>query len=744
MNFETYFIVSSYAFLTTGFIALALTDRLDAGTILLYIAGLVASLAVERRAPERRITLRTALLLSALAVPVFTLDAMFASGPFLALAHFILFMSVVKLFQEKNDADWVWIYAIAFFEMLLAASLTIDITFVVSLVLFLFFFVTTLGAFEIHRSHRIPNVSEEDHATKKSGPRPLRRVGNLLGVAGGQVVIVALVATPIFFLLPRFSGGALGSGLGQPQNITGFSDTVRLGDVTRIKESDAVVMHVKLDREPGRWLRWRGLALETFDGRQWREAAPSFKVVPTLAGTRTYQIDKSTGPDEMLTQTVILEGITTDAVFAASRAITAEGKLPELRADATRSLRSTAHPGTRIGYTVFSDLAVPSAEELAADTSQDYVEPIRTVDLQLPEIDPRVGELAREVVGDASTPYEKARRVEQFLKTKYTYSLDLRRSDTSIDPVADFLLNTKTGQCEYFASAMVLMLRELGVPARVVNGFQMGEYNSIGDVYVVRQADAHSWAEVYFARSQRWIEFDPTPPAGINHYGDVSLADHARRAMEAAQIFWIRYVVGLDDREQVTIMRTAQSRLLRWKAWLVETKNAWRDWAFRKAVRAIHSGAITRERVVALCVLVALAGASAFAAFVLHGRGWTFAGFVLPVWRLRRLRGGREPSRSAVVFYEQMAALLAGYGLARRPDETPREFAEATGLDEVRAITEHYHRARYGGASGAGDERDVAAAMSRLAARLRRERPAPRTDPPPGRGGSRPPKDASR
>ena len=85
------------------------------------------------------------------------------------------------------------------------------------------------------------------------------------------------------------------------------------------------------------------------------------------------------------------------------------------------------------------------------------------------------------------------------MRSAYGYTLDLRRVEDG-DPVADFLFNMREGHCEYFASAMVLMLRSRRVPARLVNGFQMGEYNEAADVYTVRQSDAHSWVEAYFPR----------------------------------------------------------------------------------------------------------------------------------------------------------------------------------------------------------------------------------------------------
>jgi transglutaminase-like putative cysteine protease len=728
MTFNTYFLVSSYAFVATSFLALALTNRIDPVTIVLYGAALAGSWYVERHTPERLITLRAARLLSVSYLPLLAVDAAFVSPIFLALTHFVLFLSAIKLLQAKKDADWVWIYMLAFFEMLLAASLTVGISFLVSLTLFLFFFVATLAAFEIRRTHREAEpLEEETHAVRGDRPRPLRRAWNLGTLAGGHLAFVALISIPIFLLMPRFSGGALGRSFTQAQHLTGFSDSVQLGEVGELKQSDTVVMHVALDRDPGRWLRWRGVALEHFDGTRWRDAGRRRWVMRNDHGNSTFVLPFDArlpdggppDPESFVTQAVILEGVTADTLFAASRAVTLQGRL-SLRLDTERNLRGPMHPGRRLSYTVTSDVGRPSDEELAADRSAAYPAELADRNLQLPSLDPRVAELARSVTAGATTPFEKARRIELYLRNEYGYSLTLRRTDLEVDPVSDFLLNTRSGHCEYFASGMVVMLRGLGVPARIVNGFQMGEYNSLSGSYRVRQADAHSWVEVYFAGVNRWVEFDPTPPSGINTYGEGGIGAHVRQALDAMQVLWIQYVVGLDEEEQLSLMRAAQSRMLAARAWITSTLTDWRERGGEAAAAVMSSGAVTRQRAAVALAALALLGVLAFAAFALHNRGWSVGGFVFPVWRLHGLWRRPDASRAAAHFYDQMAAMLARHGVVRKPYETPREFALGTGLEEVRAITEFYHRARFGGASDPGAEREAAEALSRLAARLRR------------------------
>lgn len=729
MSFQTYFLLSSYAFATSGFMALALTGRLDSVAIALYVAALIGSWRLETRNSSRLIELKVARRLALGYLPFFAFDAVFLSPPFLVLTHFVLFMSAVKLFQRKADSDWVWIYALTFFEITLAASLTINITFMLSLIVFLFTFVTTLAAFEIRRSHRNPSlVEEEEHAMRRERPHPLARVRNLVSIAGAQVVLVTLVAMPIFLFMPRFSGGALGGGFAEAQGITGFSDTVELGDVARIQQSSRVVMHVQLTREPGRWLRWRGVALDTFDGTKWSATAierRSIAVEVSRSDRYVVDVPASREPD-LLGQTIILEGIDSNVLFAARRVFAVEGAFSSLFTDRIAgNLRGPVHPGTRFSYTAFSDLSVPSSLELAAEAQPaEFDEQISRLYLQPPDmVDPRVRELAHEVAGGEAAPYEKARRIEGFLKENFSYTLQPPRSDPMLDPVSDFCLNTRAGHCELFASAMVLMLRAEGVPARLVNGFQMGEYNDISQTYRVRERDAHSWVEVWFQGKQAWVEFDPTPPGGINTYSASDTAAQFRQALEALQIYWIRYVVGLDDREQVSILKSVHRRFLAARAWFERNATAWKQWARERVADASRSGALERDRIVAGMAMLMLAGTLAFALFVLHSRGWSLGGFVIPVWRWRAAlrRGKTPPERQAVLFYGQMLAMLAQHGYERGPSETPREFADRCGIDEVKLITERYHEARWGRFERDGASQ-VSAALAALGVSLRSRR----------------------
>ncbi|HEX6185372.1 MAG TPA: transglutaminase domain-containing protein, partial [Pyrinomonadaceae bacterium] len=300
--------------------------------------------------------------------------------------------------------------------------------------------------------------------------------------------------------------------------------------------------------------------------------------------------------------------------------------------------------------------------------------------------------------------YDTARAIEAHLSSnayggEYRYSLEMRAKGP--DPLSDFLFNVRAGHCEYFATAMAVMLRTLGVPTRIVNGFQPGEYNPAADAYVVRQADAHSWVEVYFAEEDAWVAFDPTPaggrPAGTSGTG---LAGQLRRYADALELFWIQHVVAYDRQGQRALARTLSSQISSYR--LAASESADGLGALFAAWTGGKGGGLASLLGLATSPLV-LAPASLLLAGVglllLRRRGLAMFG--------RGAKGGKDvPAAAVVEFYERMSATLAARGLSRRPDETPLEFAEAVGTPEVLSITEAYNRVRFGARDLTGAEAD--------------------------------------
>ncbi len=289
------------------------------------------------------------------------------------------------------------------------------------------------------------------------------------------------------------------AGVSGPSKVRGvtFGDSIRLGQSPNL--GDRVVMTV--DAATGHF--WRAIAYDFYTGTSWRV-------------TETDKLDKISAPvlgREKFEATFDMEAPHQNLLFGANEPVRAN--IPfQFQTGADHSY-STSMRAVRISqasdaYTVTSYVSVADKAALrrASTTYPDY---IRQKYLQLPSTLPqRVRDLAHKAAGDQPDPYDKAEAVESFLRTSYRYAPAVRAPPPGRDPVDYFLFDLKEDFCEYFASAMVVMLRELGVPARVVEGYTTGTLDPNTGKFVVKELDAHAWVEVYFPL-YGWVEFEPTP-----------------------------------------------------------------------------------------------------------------------------------------------------------------------------------------------------------------------------------------
>ena len=715
MKFETYFRASSYTMIAVGALALVVSGGI--GPALTLVCALVLGAAWRAEGSRWRISERIGLVIVLLSLPLFYFDWRYLLGTGLArekvgvtaLAHLILFLSAVKLWQEKADRDWVFLYLISFFEVLLAAGLSISPLFFLTLLLYVLAALSTIIAFEIHQGRRRndfeqlqqPNADAEEprllaltntlsaRRQARFARGPARR---LPFVAALMLFLILGLAAPLFLVMPRSSEAQMTRLSGGLAGFTGFSDTVKLGDVGQLKQSDQVVMRVRVENPPPQPLRWRGVALDEFTGLVWRKSktANPYNAQRNLENG-FYPVDNGPRSGQPLTkQTFYVEPLDTAVIFAAPRVIALQGNLPYLRVDAESGLSSRLHDFERVTYTVFSDTAEPDAAILRRE--QPLYGPAYQRYLQRPErLDPRIEELTRRVLDRArpTSMYDAARAIETHLQTDYGYSLDLKASGDNA--LGDFLFNVRAGHCEYFASAMVVMLRTQGIAARLVNGFQTGTYNSTSEAYTVTQRDAHSWVEVYFPQSNAWVTFDPTPPAGRNgNAAPTGLTGRLGQYGEALEMLWIQYVVGYDKSEQRSLTTTAVKRAesLWQQATALYESGTKRVQNWYKSTPSLPQMPRTESFTCWHWLFGALSLMLLGCAFWLWGaRFWA--------WLLRRL-GRQTRSASVVEFYERMLKLLAQQGLQRAPHETPLEFARAVGQPMPARITEAYHRVRYG------------------------------------------------
>ena len=200
--------------------------------------------------------------------------------------------------------------------------------------------------------------------------------------------------------------------------------------------------------------------------------------------------------------------------------------------------------------------------------------------LGLPRLDPRIPRLAEQITASAGNNYDKAVALESYLRTHFAYSLQLPRT-VPHDPLANFLFERKQGHCEYFASSMAVMLRTLGIPSRMVNGFRTGEFNDLTSQYVVRASNAHSWVEAYFP-GHGWIAFDPTPDASMPARTGWS---RVMLYVDAMASFWREWVVNYDAGTSADSGRerhAAAAGICSWRLrhwWHRNTKLCWQELA---------------------------------------------------------------------------------------------------------------------------------------------------------------------
>jgi hypothetical protein len=315
--------------------------------------------------------------------------------------------------------------------------------------------------------------------------------------------------------------------------------------------------------------------------------------------------------------------------------------------------------------------------------------------LELPPLDERIPRLALDMTAGLTTPDERARALERRLRHDYGYTLELLPAPVA-DPLATFLFTRKKGHCEYFASAMAVMLRTLGIPARVVTGFLGGVYNPMTGWQVVRASDAHSWVEAWLP-GRGWLTFDPTPPDPSP--SSASLWTRAGLVLDAADQFWQDWVVGYDFERQITLAARMQE----------SGRNFRFPWFGAAAAQMETSVRAARAYAAEILALFALAALT-----ILYGP--TLLRKLQADLRVRRAQRGEAQASDATLLYDRMLRALERRGLQKPPWLTPAEFARVLPASELAMLVEDltgaYNQFRFGG------RRDAAPRMVRLLRRI--------------------------
>jgi transglutaminase-like putative cysteine protease len=585
----------------------------------------------------------------------------------------LVVLLVLKLASARSERDWMQVQVLAFLEVLAASVLSTSASYFAFLAAFLVFAVAAFALAEILRSARQPRRIIR-HGLDRFG----RRLAALtLVVCTGILLVTAL----FFFFLPRTGRAIVAKWAPRQLFLPGFSNEVTLGQIGEVQQSSATVLHARVMNVAGpQPLRWRGNTLAEFDGRRWfnsDQRTMFFKAERGLIRLADYRPQDR--PGRSIAYDVQLKALTSDALFMAGIPEFLQILAPGVLRTPAGAYRVAGTPGEFIRYRVYAYL--PDSGDATIFPALDEQE--RALYLRLPPLDPRVAELARGWSAGLSEPAAIGRALEARLRGAFPYTLDLPATPPA-DPVAHFLFERKKGHCEYFASALAVMLRTRGVPSRVATGFLTGEFNPVSGWHRIRASDAHSWVEAYI-EGRGWATLDPTPPAATAP--EQNFWQRAAFYADAMETFWQDWVLNYNLEQQLMLAaRVEQSG-----------RNAGLS-GFARAGEAISRGlAWAKERALVLApwvfalVLAAVAGR------------WLAA--PLREWLHRRrqrsrLESGQASPHDATLLYQRLLDLLAARGYVRPAWMTPLEFADSLppgeGTEAIEDITRAYVELRFG------------------------------------------------
>jgi transglutaminase-like putative cysteine protease len=672
-----FFEFSLLGMLAAGYFAVLGSGFLDWPTAALTLLGLCArALAVAgvvKIEPPPRVVAALAIAY----IGFFPVDYYYVSGTFLAATvHMVFFLAVLKLLTAKTPRDFGYLKAIAGLELVAAAVLSEGLSFLAYLAVFVLFAIATFASGEVRRAAAAQVV------VSRGGLRGFsRRLGVVSACLLGGILFMTVC---LFFVLPRTARAAFERFAPARYRLTGFSNNVTLGEIGRIKQSSAPVMHVRSYQGEGFLpVKWRGAALAEFDGKRWFNPPGLDQAIQVDNGevvVRSATSGASRGPN--LIYQVHLEPLIADTLFFAGTVETIKIDVRYLRYSRGGGFHVAARYGNRgLNYSAYGFLPNEWAPgrysaQLPLGIQREY--------LSLPPTDPRIFELAQQMTAGAETPAQKARAIEGHLRQDYGYTLELLSKPVD-DPLAYFLFVRKKGHCEYFASSMAVMLRTLGIPSRVVTGFQSGVYNPMTGWQVIRASDAHSWVEAWI-EGRGWTTFDPTPFDTSG--GESGVMSRLALLSDAASQVLNDWVMNYDQGHQAALLARAQ-----------DVRQRFRMPDFDELAAGLKDAGHAGGR-----YLPTIGGGIAIIVL------WLLFGPAALKWWKQRVharkveRGVSEPS-DATILYQQMLELLAKRGIQKPPWFTPLEFARVVRAPQMATLVEEataaYNELRYGGRNDA-------------------------------------------
>ncbi len=576
MKFGLVHRIMTDALATLGVLALVASGQFDGWVSGVILVGLVLALFV--REPWQRVSaLRHLDTIALLAITGLQI-ARIAMGASLldVLVEFAAALQVIRLATRRGAAHDQQIIVLALLHLIagtvLGGGLGYGLCFIGVLVV-------APGALVLSHLRREVEGNYRQGARDRTGlpvdvPRILRSrrvVGKtFLAVTCLLSVPIFLFTAALFVVFPRVGLSLLLLNRQSTERMIGFSGRVDLGEVGMLRSDPQIALRVTVpdlpDPPPARLaMHLRGTALDLYDGRAWSQSQTQRKIADTQLGVVSIESREVMVRPDGPVMNIELQPIDPPVLFlppgADSIELMGHGQIaPNLGVAAYRGPEGEVryHPADErgIAYKVHLDKERGSTfRSLPTGDARRYL-------ALPPALSPRVAELAREWTAGASDDFDKAKAIEARLRKDYRYDLG-SPSTRSKTPLEDFLFESKRGHCEFYSTAMAVMLRTVGVPTRNVTGFVGGTYNRFGRFYVVRQGDAHSWVEAFVPR-RGWLTFDPTPPSDSAPRAETAgVLASVRDFLEATSRRWDRHIVGYDLRQQVGLWSTLSQR---WRA----------------------------------------------------------------------------------------------------------------------------------------------------------------------------------
>ncbi len=425
----------------------------------------------------------------------------------------------IKFMEEKKFRDYMQIYMISVFLLTGSALLSIDFIFLVFFILI--FFLVSISVVLLTYHTESPSLRLDRGAMYKIISRSM---------------LIPLMSIPltalIFMVLPRTNFHFLGF-LGRASvGRAGFADNVLLGDVSNIQLDSSIIFRAQMEPLGSEHLYWRGIVFDHFDGTSW-EATEQEPV---------WALNNMPIKGRMVRQTIYLEPYGNKYMFTLDKPIIVYHRQRTLYQNFV--VMAPDDIKSKMRYDAVSILAV-----------RDYgVKDDETRFLQLPDdLSPDIIALTKTLTAGMNKKEAMASLVGYLRDGQYKYSTEkLPRSPT---PLVDFLFKHKYGNCEYFASALAVMLRASGISANVVGGYKGGLYNAVGGYYIVLQKNAHVWVEAYL-KDTGWVRLDATPVNSVDMTADdKKMFMQLRLLFDSINYLWNSLVINYNLDKQLSLFQ---------------------------------------------------------------------------------------------------------------------------------------------------------------------------------------------